>query len=299
MKSSQGESRALALFGFPALLAPVLSLLVLPSTTEGEVCKFTSSAVEKDEGQGIKTWVYTEPYRESLFEDGLWEDDAAYKTYTSWLNKTIPRDFHGLDPFDQRACLVHQREIFKNVGYSTYNWDIILNGTVGGLYQMNCIESLLWGVQNKYHPQKVSATEFGAYILVNAQKTTVKVYLQTGPTLGVPGMDWVTTPIKEDIQKGFDVITFLHLHPFDASNTKYQDCAGTCIPSDPDLAAFASDLAQFNAKAAWITNGAVAFRFPLTQLQRFHHDVSDTTRPEIYRGEQSAEQRSPVYTTEM
>lgn len=74
--------------------------------------------------------------------------------------------------------------------------DIILNGTVGGLYQMNCIESLLWGVQNKYHPQEVSATEFGAYILVDMQKTTVKVYLQTGPTLGVPGMDWVTTPIK-------------------------------------------------------------------------------------------------------
>ena len=49
-----------------------------------------------------------------------------------------------------------------------------------GLYQMNCIESLLWGEQNKNHPQKVSATEFGAYILLDAKQTTVKVYLQTG-----------------------------------------------------------------------------------------------------------------------
>jgi hypothetical protein len=61
----------------------------------------------------------------------------------------------------------------------------MLNGTVGGLYTMNCVESLLWSKQNKYHPQDVSATEFGAYIMLDKKNTTVKVYLQTGPTLVV------------------------------------------------------------------------------------------------------------------
>ena len=34
------------------------------------------------------------------------------------------------------------------VRVQTYDWDIMLNGTVGGLYAMNCVESLLWGKQN-------------------------------------------------------------------------------------------------------------------------------------------------------
>ena len=112
-----------------------------------------------------------------------------------------------------------------------------------------------------------------------------------GPTLGVPGMDWVNAPITQDLANGFKLKTFLHLHPFDASNIKYQDCAGTCIPSDPDLSAFAHMLKQFSAEQAWITNGADSFRFPLTQLNLFHNtgvvgsNSGGKERPEIYRGE--------------
>lgn len=97
---------------------------------------------------------------------------------------------------------------------------MILNGSVGGIHQANCIESLLWNLQNRDHPQTVSATEFGAYILLGPRNATVKVYLQTGPTLSVPGMDWVNSPLEADISRGYTVLTFLHLHPFDASNTK-------------------------------------------------------------------------------
>eukprot|EP01044_Picomonas_judraskeda_P019752 COSAG03_NODE_4233_length_1628_cov_5.630477_2_plen_165_part_00 len=163
---------------------------------------------------------------------------------------------------------------------------MILNGTVGGLYQMNCIESLLWGKQNEYHPQRKSATEFGAYILLDSTNTSVNVYLQTGPTLSVPGMSWVDDLILEDLENGYRVQTFLHLHPFDASNIKYQDCAGTCIPSTPDLSAFKYDLTRFGAAQAWITNGADSFRFGLDQLDLFNGDGDEEARarPEIYYG---------------
>lgn len=49
-----------------------------------------------------------QPYDASLFTDGLLEEGPAWTKYTQWLNATIPRDFHGLNPFDQRACLVHR-----------------------------------------------------------------------------------------------------------------------------------------------------------------------------------------------
>jgi hypothetical protein len=241
--------------------------------------------VVNDIGKGYRSWVWTEPYHPSLFQDGFWRNDATYKTYTEWLNATIPRDFGGLDPFDQRACLEHQRAIFEKVGYSTHDWDVILNGTVGGLFQMNCLESLLWGKQNEYHPQEQTATEFGAYILLDTKNTTVKVYLQTGPDLGVPGMSWVSQPIKNDLRNGFSLLTFLHLHPFDASNIKYQDCAGTCIPSGPDLQSFANDLSSFDCKTAWITNGADSFRFPLSQLGLFNGE-DQLKIPDIYKGSQ-------------
>jgi hypothetical protein len=273
-----------------------IEILFVAALSSATTCQFTTDPVTKDIGTGLRSWVWTEPYQPSLFQDGLWQADAAYETYTAWLNTTIPRDFGGLDPFDQRACLKHQRAIFKNVGYDTHDWDVILNGTVGGIFRMNCIESLLWGKQNKYHPQTKSATEFGAYILLDRKNTTVKVYLQTGPTLGVPGMSWVNSLMQADLESDFSLLTFLHLHPFDAANVKYQDCAGTCIPSSPDLNAFASDLKAFACETAWITNGASSFRFPLTQLGLFNGAGSGSSstpgrvrneeeRPEIYRGE--------------
>jgi hypothetical protein len=48
-------------------------------------------------------------YDETLFTDGLYELGKPWTDYTEWLNVTIPRDFHGLDPFDQRACLLHRQ----------------------------------------------------------------------------------------------------------------------------------------------------------------------------------------------
>lgn len=267
-----------------SLLRPKLCFSCAPA--DSGTCAFQTQATERDLGKGFRSWIWSEPYSADLFQDGNWQGGERYEAYTSWLNKTIPRDFGGLDPFDQRACLKHQREIFKSVGYSTHDWDIILNGTVGGLYQMNCIESLLWGKQNEYHPQKESATEFGAYILLDGTNTSVKVYLQTGPTLSVPGMSWVDSLIEQDLEDGYHLQTFLHLHPFDASNIKYQDCAGTCIPSSPDLGAFKVDLGRFGAAQAWITNGADSFRFGLDQLDLFSGQANEKalTRPEIYRG---------------
>ena len=84
-----------------------------PDRSRTETCGFTTEPVEKDMGQGFASWGWTEPYRASLFADGLLLDDAAFKEYTKWLGKTIPRDVGGLDPFNQTACLLHQRGIFK------------------------------------------------------------------------------------------------------------------------------------------------------------------------------------------
>lgn len=261
--------------------------------SDAATCAFASTPVTKDIGGGMKSWVFSEPFRPALFDDTTIAHDAAYTEYTAWLNATIPKLFGGLDPFDQRACLAHQRGIFAGAGFPTHDWDVMLNGTVGKIGSMNCLESLLWGLQNKLHPQTQSPTEFGAYILLGpspdaaAPQHTIKVYLQTGPTLGVPTMSWVDAGIAKDIKAGFKLRTFLHLHPFDAENIKYQDCAGTCIPSGPDLHAFAYFLKENKCEEAWITNGAASFRFPLSQLGDFSGEMQQM---EVFRGPRGLDQ---------
>ena len=79
---------------------------------------------------------------------------------------------------------------------------------------------------------------------------------------------------------------------FSSSPGQPQDCAGTNIPSSPDLGAFANDLGAYGCASAWITNGAgSSFRFPLSQLGLFDGDgaaerAAGRRRPEIYRGDE-------------
>lgn len=73
----------------------------------------------------------------------LVQEDSAFGEYKVWLNETIRRDFHGLDPFNQTACLVHQRKIFAEAGFPTHDWDIIINGSVGSMSAANCIVGIL------------------------------------------------------------------------------------------------------------------------------------------------------------
>lgn len=207
------------------------------------------------------------------------------------MSERVPR-LWSVNPFNQTALLVRQRDIFGRHGFSTHAFDMILNGKVGGLYKANCIESALMDKQNKHHPLTASATEFGAYILLDSANTTVKVYLQTGPSPSVPGMSWAFQSIRQDLNNGFQLLTFLHSHPFFVNKfySQGQDIAGTCIPSSADLRSFASGIMR-KGQSAWITNGHDSFRFPLSELGIFDEGTSlqsamvEVPRPEFYFGE--------------
>jgi len=294
---SAGAALAVSSVGDAPAEVPVAEDTAAESTEDvvaPGACGFVTEPVENSFGDGTRSFVWSEPWREDLFTNGLLLDDAAFQQYTEWLKETIPRDFGGLDPLDQRACLMHQRDIYKNAGMSTRPWDAILNGSVGTLSAANCIESALWAKQNEHHPQMVSPTEFGAFILINRARTTVKVYLQTGPTLSVPGMSWSYQAIYQDLRDGFQLRTFLHLHPFTADNVKWQDCAGTCVPSGPDRNSLANSSLMSLAQSAWITNGHDSLRFPLSKLGLFNGNAAaalgQVEHLETYRGEQGLEQ---------
>merc|ERR1719362_2445690 len=79
-------------------------------------------------------------------------------------------------------------------------------------------------------------------------------------------MKWAFSSIERDLSSGFKLVTFLHNHPVFPFG-RY-DCAGTCVPSDPDLNAFGRGINR-KAQEFWITNGHDSFRFRNSELRVF------------------------------
>jgi hypothetical protein len=71
-------------------------------------CQFATAPAVHSLPGGFTGYTWKEPYRRELFQDGFIAGGSAYETYMAWLTTTIPRDFHGLNPLDQRACLIHR-----------------------------------------------------------------------------------------------------------------------------------------------------------------------------------------------
>jgi hypothetical protein len=271
-------SRALSL---AAALAAGAGVVALPRDRSGSSrsqCAFTAEPERTDLPGGFRTFVYTEPLTDELYSEGEIEDGELYRIWEDWVNETVPRNYNGLNPFNQTEMLQHQREIFAGAGYDVSDFDVILNGTIvapdgegPALNPINCIESLTWGLQNFYHPLIEDPTEYGAYILEDENSRFVRVYLQTGPSIGVPALSWADDAIKADIAEGWSIRAFLHLHPFVPDNIRYQDPAGTCIPSSGDLGFFHKDVGRFGGAfaEAWITNGLNSIRFSMNQLDEF------------------------------
>lgn len=106
----------------PSVIAeprPIMALLLLGGITAtaaagresvaAATCRFQTTPKTESLPGGFKSFVWRdEPYSSSLFQDGFIEGGKSYEEYMSWLTTTIPRDFHGLNPLDQRACLEHR-----------------------------------------------------------------------------------------------------------------------------------------------------------------------------------------------
>lgn len=253
---------------FPAALVATLaaSTAAFRSTKNG--CAFWTAPVVQNIGGGYRSFVWTEPYRANLFQDGLLMTDGAWHQYSRWLDGAMARNFADVNPWNQRALLIRQRDIFKrHRGDSGWAWDVLLDGRAGRVSRANCIESLLWAKQNELHPQKSSPTEFGAYILVDRANQTVKIFAQTGPSYVVKPMHWARSPMNQLLNSGWTMLTFLHNHPFFAHNPGV-DCAGTVVPSSDDLRAFKLN-PKYNSHNFWITNGYDSFRVKSYELVVF------------------------------
>jgi hypothetical protein len=184
----------------------------------------------------------------------------------------------GVEP---RALLERQRAIHaamvgKEGAREVENIDPLLQGKVGALGPVSCLEWRLFQRQARRFPMIEHPTEFGAYVLRGHGR--IRVYLS--------GADWVGGKLRQevkgrvvaDVARGFAPVAHLHNHPFLfdrkpgdrmwTTEDSVNDVAGAVAPSLTDVQAWRRLREHFGLQGAWVTNGLDTARYTAEDFDR-------------------------------
>lgn len=182
-------------------------------------------------------------------------DTPEYDEYIEFLEDlSIER---GIDVFDQRAVLERQRDVFVEFlgPEEGVLFDLILDGEVGELSEVHCLESLLIDMQNNDFPIVDAPTETGALILKRriSGKDFIRVYVITQKGKLSVSFRNVMSRVRTDVAAGWSLFAHFHSHPFAPDNSL--DIAGTAIPSSADANSYRQLRDEFGLQEAWLSNG--------------------------------------------
>ena len=205
----------------------------------------------------------------------LWEPaepDAVISQFRDGVRKRLGTD---LDP---RFLLERQRAFFQAApvewrGEAT-NSTLVLEGRVGTIVPVGCLEAMLWKWQNARYPMLEHPTEFGAFVLRSPGQ--VRVYLSSADLVGQRINRAIMNGIKDDASAGFQILTHIHNHPFmfdrkvgdrmwTLEATK-EDVAGAVAPSMTDVQFYRNLRDSPGLKEAWVTNGIHTSRIQASEF---------------------------------
>jgi hypothetical protein len=194
----------------------------------------------------------------------------------------------GADP-DARSLLERQRAIYAAMppewrGEAT-NGTLVLEGGVGSIGPVGCLEAMLWKWQAARYPMIEHPTEFGAFVLVG--DGVVSVYLSGADLVGQRIRGTVMERVAADLRSGYRLRAHVHNHPFlfdrevgdrmwTVDGTR-EDVAGALAPSMTDVQFYRSLRDHHNLEEAWVTNGLETARFRAAELDLLtaHADPPD------------------------
>jgi hypothetical protein len=200
----------------------------------------------------------------------LWTPISGDPTLNQFRNSV--RERIG-DSFNSRSLMDRQRQIFAAMPEEwkgeADNSMLVLDGTVGKIEPMTCLEAMIWKWQNNRFLMISYPTEFGAFIL--KRNTDLRIYLSSSDIVGARIRSEVLESIQTDIESGFELLAHLHNHPFlfDRSigdrmwtmEETIDDIAGALAPSMTDVSFFRGIRDRYGLQEAWITNGIETSKF--------------------------------------
>ncbi len=176
-----------------------------------------------------------------------------------------------IDIFDQRALLIRQRDIFEQFfgEVFTYNYNLIIDGKIGIVAPMSCLESLAFDIQNRQFPLSEISSEMETMVLSREISGTevLRVYVHTVATPFVPKSPELVAMIERDVADGWQLAAHLHNHPFLFNNSS-GDIAGIVAPSEGDVLSHIELRDELALGEAWITNGIHTLRVEADELEK-------------------------------
>jgi hypothetical protein len=200
----------------------------------------------------------------------LWEPaepDEAISRFREGVRARLGREL------DARSLLERQRAIFAAAPAEwrgeAANATLVLDGRVGTITPVSCIEAMLWKWQAARYPMLEHPTEFGAFVVRGHGR--VRVYLSSADLVGQKIRDTITKRVQADASAGFRLVTHIHNHPFlfdrkvgdrmwTLEATK-ADVAGALAPSMTDVQFYRNVRKGLGLQEAWIMNGLNTSRF--------------------------------------
>ena len=207
----------------------------------------------------------------------LWEPaepDEVISTFRKAVRARLGTDV------DARSLVERQRAIFATMpaewNGEAVNATLLLEGRVGRIIPIGCLEAMLWKWQAARYPMLEHPTEFGAFVMRGHGR--VRVYLSSADLVGQKARGKVMELVRADVLAGFHLLTHIHNHPFlfDRAvgdrmwtvEATREDVAGALAPSMTDVQFYRKLRDSHGLEEAWVTNGL--------QTARFHAPDFDT-----------------------
>ena len=145
----------------------------------------------------------------------------------------------------------------------------LLDGKIGQLGAISCLDMRLWAVQATRRPMLTEPSEFTAFVLRGRSpaRSRLRIYFSSFPRSGGRMNQTVRARVDADLGAGYVLMAHLHNHPFlfdrvvgDASWTRADtkdDIAGAVPPSVTDLQYYSGLLDEAGLQSVRITNGFI------------------------------------------
>ncbi len=261
---------------FISLLVVGIVSLVNPSfAAESKLkCQFETAPEHIEwtkEGGQIVIW--TEPDKETLWNVEF-QHTKEHHRYLSWINEHTK--LSSLEILENHRDIVektflyraHARDVMTEQNPDVHNSNLIIEGRVGKIRPINCLETWLFDTFNHDYPLSKSPKEFHAAILRNEKSKQIRIYYEHQADgidyAGVNTSDKVLGLIKRDLAEGWTLFYDLHNHPFNFKNP-YGDLGGILCPSTADMSFY--HYPSPGLENAVITNGRDTIEMTASHLK--------------------------------
>lgn len=187
--------------------------------------------------------------------------DPIEIAHEAWVRSGFPAD----RPYDPINSLKHHLRLISQFGSmkeEQARTKAMIRIGKQKIRRTNCVETELFRHHFRFVFPKKSYSEFGAIVLISADRKFLRVHFITEATNnGSVIMSKMESEIQKDLSKGYRRWLHLHSHPFDFSN-EYGDF-GPIGPSGPDLQAYIGSDYPF----AVVTDGIHSFEMDRATYQ--------------------------------